>query len=49
MNVVLKDAFVFMKLVRIRGPISTWEGGRERGREVLYEEARVAASCQKIK
>ena len=36
-----------MRLFRVRGPISTREGGREGGREVLNEEARVAASCQK--
>ena len=41
-------AFVYIiGLVRIRGPISTWEGGREGGREVLHEEARVAACYQK--
>ena len=42
-------AFVFIRLFRIRGPISTWKGRREGGRGVLNEEARVAASCQKIK
>ena len=31
------------------GLISTREGGREGGREVLNEEARVAARCQNIK
>ena len=41
------ELLVFMRLFRVRGPISTREGGREGGREVLNEEARVAASCQK--
>ena len=43
------DSFVNIRLFRIRGPISTWKGRREGGRGVLNEEARVAASCQKIK
>ena len=43
-------SLLFIGLFRIRGPISTREGGREGGREELHEEARVAASCQnKIK
>ena len=33
----------------MRGPTSTWKGGREGGRGKLNEEARVAASCQRIK
>ena len=43
--------FVFFRLFRIREPMPTWEGGREvrRRKEVLNEEARVAASYQKIK
>ena len=41
------EPFVFIRLFRIRGPISTCEGGRKGGREVLNEEARVAAICQK--
>ena len=45
------EPFVFIRLFRIRGPISIWDGWTEEGREreVLNEEARVAASCQKIK
>ena len=44
------DPFVFIRLFRIRRPISTWlEGEREGGRDVLNEEARVAANCQKVK
>ena len=42
------EGFVLIRLSGIGGPITTWEGG-EGGREVLNEEARVAASCQKIK
>ena len=41
------EGFVFIRRFGIGGPISTWEGGREGGREVLNEEARAAASCQK--
>ena len=42
------EPFVFIRLFRIRGPIYTWEVGREGGREVLNEEARDPASYQKI-
>ena len=40
----LLGSFVFVGLYPLEK-----EGGREGGREVLNEEARVAASCQKIK
>ena len=43
------EPFVFAKLFRIRGPMSTWVGRREEEREVLNEETRVAASCQNTK
>ena len=46
------EPFVFIRVFRIRGPYIFYvrrEGGREGGRKVLNEEARVAASCQKIK
>ena len=43
------DRFVFIRLFRIRGPISPWEGGREGRTGVLNEEAGVVGSCQNIK
>ena len=43
------DSFVNIRLFRIRGPISTWGAGGERGREVLKEEVQVAAICQNKK
>ena len=48
LNVVQKVPFVFSRVFRVRGPTSTWEAGKEGGRETLNEEARVARRSSNI-
>ena len=48
LNVVQKVSLSFYLAIRIRGPISNWEGGREGGRERKGGTKRGGASCRQV-